>query len=73
MQTREHLLTYRAGTPEGDHFAQDMAHSFFLFGECTQGMLLERGHRSSSSFAPLLPFPPYFISFRDPMARLIVA
>ena len=28
VQTREHLLTYRAGTPEGDHFAQDMAHSF---------------------------------------------
>ncbi len=31
--------------------------SFFLSGEWTQGMLLGRGHGSSSSFAPLSSFP----------------
>jgi ubiquinone/menaquinone biosynthesis C-methylase UbiE len=26
VQTHEHLVTYRAGTPEGDYFAQDVQH-----------------------------------------------
>ena len=26
VQAREHLLTYRAGTPEGDYYAQDVQH-----------------------------------------------
>lgn len=28
VQTRAHVLTYRAGTPEGQHFAEDMQHLY---------------------------------------------
>jgi hypothetical protein len=28
VQTRVHVLTYRAGTPEGQHFAEDMQHLY---------------------------------------------